>query len=257
MWVHNIDPVLFRIGFLEIRYYGLIYLLGILLGFLVLNYYRKKGKIELSKDELYDFVFWITAGVIVGARIFEIIFFEPGYYFSNPLKMFAIWEGGLSFHGGLVGALIAGYLFCKKKKIDFWKAADILAAPAVLALAFGRIANFINGELWGTVSNARWCVVFPRAGDACRHPWQIYAAAKRFLVFGFLVWLNRRAWSKGFIFWNFVFFDGLGRFLLDFWREEAVYLGLTMGQWLSVVMVVVALYFFKKNHKEDWKKIFH
>jgi len=255
MWIHNINPVLVSIGPLEIRWYGVVFLLGILLGLLALNYYRKEGKVELSKDELYDLIFWLTVGIVVGARLFEIVFFNLGYYMENPARVIAVWQGGLSFHGGLVGGFVAVYSFCKRKKINFWKIADVLSIPAVLGLAFGRIANFINGELWGTVSNIRWCVVFPGGGEECRHPWQIYASLKRFFVFGVLVWLSRERWQAGFVFWNFVLLDGLGRFVLDFLREGTHYFSLTMGQWLSIAMVGIALYFLKKNHKEDIRNL--
>ncbi len=259
MWVNNINPTILDLGPVEIRWYGLVYVFGALLVYWMLEYARKKGTLELSQKEVSDFVVWLLVGVLIGSRLFLILFYDLSYYLSQPWKMIAFWEGGMSFHGGLVGIVVACYLFCRKKNLIFLRMADILSAPLMLALALGRIANFINGELWGTVSNAKWCVAFPHASDGgtlCRHPYQLYDGVKRFVLFGWLLFLGRKTFTAGFIFWNFVLFEGLGRFLLDFFKDEFTYWIFTPGQWMSLVMVVVAVYFFWKNHKEDWKNVF-
>jgi len=259
MYVHSLDPVLVSIGPLEIRWYGLVYLLGALLAYWMLERARKKGVLDLDQKGVSDLVLWILIGMLVGARLFAVFVFNLPYYLSQPWwKVFAVWEGGMSFHGGFVGIVVAGYWFCKRRNVHWLSLADILSAPLMLVLAFGRIANFINGELWGTVSNARWCVNFKNTGggDICRHPYQLYEAVKRFALFGWLLWLGRTMFTPGFIFWNFVFFEGLGRFMLDFFKDEVIYFGLTPGQWLSIVMVVVALTMFVKKYKDDWKKVF-
>ncbi|MAG72778.1 prolipoprotein diacylglyceryl transferase [archaeon] len=252
MYIHNLNPTLLDVGPLEIRWYGLAYVLGFLLVVWWLN--KKKDQLGISKDDTWDLLFYIMIGVIAGARIFE-VFWEPSYYLSNPLNFFKIWQGGMSFHGGFVGIVVAVWIYCKKKQLDFWKMADILSIPAIFALALGRIANFINGELWGRAWDGSWCVNFKNTGggDVCRHPSTIYAAVKRFAVFGWLVWLSKKEWTPGFIFWNFVFFEGLGRFIVDFFREDTLWFSLTIGQWFSVVMVLVAICVFKTKYKKDCK----
>jgi len=257
MWVHNLDPVLLGLGGLEIRYYGLVYVMGFFISIWWMFYLRKKGKLELSKEEIWDFGFWLMLGVIIGSRVFE-IFWEPGIYLLRPWELLMIWKGGMSFHGGLVGIVIAGWLFCKRKKLNFGRIADILSLPTILALGLGRVANFINGELVGRISSVRWCVVFP-GYEECRHPSTLYAAGKRFLVFFWLGWLFFKEgvfkFKEGFIFWNFVFFEGLGRIIVDFYREDILYFGFSLGQWFSLVMVLAALVVFWKFYKEDWKKL--
>lgn len=259
MWLHNIDPVLFELGPLEIRYYGLAYLIGALLAYWMLERARRKGLLPLNEKEVSDLVVWLIVGVIVGSRLFFVLFYNFSDYLSQPWwKVFAVWEGGMSFHGGLTGIVLAGYFFCRWKKLNMLQVADVLSAPLMLALALGRIANFINGELWGTVSDARWCVNFRNTGggDSCRHPYQLYEMLKRFAIFGWLLFLGKGMFSPGFVFWNFVFFEGIGRFFLDVVKDDAAYWGLTAGQWMSIIMVCVAAYFFWTRHREDWKKIF-
>lgn len=254
MWVHNLNPTLLQLGPLEIRWYGLVYVLGFLLALWWLQNMRKKGSINLSKEEVWDLGFYVMLGVIIGSRLFE-VFWEPAYYLGDPLRLLRIWEGGMSFHGGLVGCVTGAWLFCRKRDVSFWKVADVLSAPAMLALALGRIANFINAELVGRAFSGEWCVIF-FPNDECRHPSTLYAAGKRFLIFGWLMWLSlRKTFKAGFIFWNLVFWEGLGRFIVDFYREDALHYGFSLGQWFSAVMVVVALCVFVYWYKEDWKKL--
>ncbi len=270
MWIHNLNPTLLKLGTLEIRWYGLVYVLGFFLGIYWMLQLSKKGKLNLnnnenqkdfqscpmSTDEIWDFAFYLMLGVIIGSRLFE-IFWEPSYYLSNPLNLLKFWQGGMSFHGGLVGIVLAAHLYCKKKRLNFWKVADILSVPAILALGLGRIANFINGELIGRVWQGKWCVVFPSYDELCRHPSTLYASGKRFLIFGWLVFLSlKKEFKAGFIFWNFVFFEGLGRFVVDFYRENSLFLNLSLGQWFSLVMIIGASYMFWKNYQEDWKNVF-
>ncbi|MBI2102675.1 prolipoprotein diacylglyceryl transferase [Candidatus Woesearchaeota archaeon] len=248
--------MLVHLGPLEIRWYGIVYVLGFFLAVWWMQQARRKEKLPLSSEEIWDFIFYLMIGVLVGARLF-MLFWQPEIYFSHPLNLFKIWEGGMSFHGALVGVIVAGWWFCRKKKLDFWTVADIVCVPAMFALALGRIANFINGELVGRIWNGRGCVVFPAYGDECRHPNMIYAFFQRMAVFGWLVWLSyRNKFKPGFIFWNFVFLEGLGRIIVDFFREDSLYWGFSLGQWFSLVMVLVAIWFFRKRHREDLKKIF-
>ncbi|MBT4539025.1 prolipoprotein diacylglyceryl transferase [Candidatus Woesearchaeota archaeon] len=254
MWIHNIDPTLVHLGPLEIRWYGIAYVLGFFIAVWWLNYLRKKGKFPLKKDEIWDLAFYLLLGVIIGARLF-MIFWEPQIYLKNPLNLLKIWQGGMSFHGGLVGIITAGYYYSKKKKISFLKLADMLSFPTMFALALGRVANFINGELVGRVTNSSICVVFP-GFDECRHPSTLYAALKRFLVAGWLLWLTLRTkYAPGFIFWNFIFWEGVGRFIVDFYREDTLYAGLSLGQWFSLLMIIVGIYVFIKKYRKDWIKV--
>ena len=245
MFVHNIDSVLLQIGPLQIRYYGLVLVFGFLATYYTLS--KSMHALGLTKDNVSDLVLYLIAGAILGARVFEILIWEPGYYFSNPLKMIALWEGGLSFHGGLAGVAIASYIYCRKKRLSLAKLSDILAIPAVFFLALGRIANFINAELVGTVTNLPWCVQFPGA-DSCRHPVQLYGALKRFIIFGVLLFIKKKPHKDGFIFWNFILLMGIGRFAIDFLREDARLLWLSAGQYMSLLMVIIALIVLKKYY---------
>lgn len=253
MWTHNLNPVLLSLGPLEIRWYGLVYVLGFFLSVWWLHYLSKKGRLKLTSDNIWDFAFYCMLGVLIGSRVF-MVFWNPETYLLHPLNLFKIWEGGMSFHGGLTGIVVAGYLYCRKKQLNFWELADALSFPTMLALALGRIANFINGELVGRVWNGTWCVVFPQYDEACRHPQVLYAAGYRFLISFWLLWLSfKEKFTPGFIFWNFVLLEGVGRFMVDFYREDILYSGLTLGQWFSVVMIIVAGYFLVRKYKREIK----
>ena len=255
MYIHNLNPTLLSLGPLEIRWYGIVYVVGFFLSIWWMFYLRKRGKLNLEKDDIWDFVFYSMLGVLIGSRVF-MIFWQPEIYLLKPWNLLKFWQGGMSFHGGFVGIITAAWFYCKKKNINFWKMADIMSVPTIFALALGRIANFINGELIGRIWNSKWCVVFPEYDNVCRHPSTLYAAGKRFIVFGWLIWLSFwKEFKPGFIFWNFVFFEGLGRFIVDFYREDVLHFGLSLGQWFSLVMVIVALWFFVKFYRKDWKRI--
>ncbi|MBS3118954.1 prolipoprotein diacylglyceryl transferase [Candidatus Woesearchaeota archaeon] len=253
-----INPVLLSLGPVEIRYYGLVYVLGALLTLWYLEHHRKKGSFPLTKEENYDFVFYLLLGLLIGSRLFE-VFWDPRYYLSNPLHFFEFWIGGMSFHGGLVGTALAGYLFCCKKKISIWQMADIVVIPVVFTLALGRLANFTNSELWGTVTNVSWCVYFPLAGEkiaaACRHPYVLYEALKRFAILGVLLFLSKEKFKEklkpGTVFLSFVILENLGRFFLDFLKEDSHYLGFTPGQYLAAILFFLGLYFMFKFWKKE------
>ncbi len=261
MFIHNLDPVILSLGPFAIRWYGLVYAVGFLGTILFLQYLRTQNKLPLTKDEIYDLVLYAMIGVLLGSRLFE-IFWEPTYYLTNPINILKIWEGGMSFHGGFTGIIIAVYLYAKKKKLNFLELADNFTFPTMLALALGRIANFINGELWGTITSSEktpWCVNFKNTGggDVCRHPQQLYAAAYRsILAMYFLLLTLKEKFKSGFIFWNFMLLEGIGRFIVDFWREDPRFLSLSLGQYFSAIMIVVAAIILIKNYRTEWKKIF-
>jgi len=242
----TLDPVLISLGPFEIRYYGLVYVIGFILAYFWLYRAAKLKKIQLDNDDLDQLLIYIMLGAIIGARLFHTIFWEPSYYLSRPLEILFLWKGGLAFHGGLVGVILGVWLFCRKmqkenKHISFFEVADILVVPAALALALGRIANFTNSELVGTVTNIPWCFNFS-GFDGCRHPSQLYAAFGRFIIFGILVWMSRAknlAKKSGFLFWLFILLFGLNRFIVDFFRQDLRLLGLTQGQFWAILLIVV------------------
>lgn len=242
----NINPELFSIGSLGIRYYGLIYVLGFIIAFFYLNYQRKKQKLELSKDQIYDLMLYLLIGVVLGARIFEVLFWQPSYYFNNLSQIIAIWNGGMSFHGGLVGAILSVYLFSKKNKISLKKLSDLLIIPATLALALGRIGNLLNSEIYGTVTNVSWCFNFQDA-IGCRHPYQIYASLAHFLSLFILLKMNKKENKEGYLFFLGLFLFGITRFILDFWREDLLYYGLNLGQYFSIPLILISLYYLRKK----------
>lgn len=259
MFINNINPILFRIGPFAVRYYGLIYVLGFVLGYFMLRYFIKKDKLKITEEQLDLYFIWLILGVIIGARLFEVIFYSPGYYFNNLPEIFMLWHGGLSFHGGLVGAALVTFFFCKKNKINFYDLADLLAIPAVLALFFGRIANFTNSEFYGKITTPQsvpWCVVFQKVDDICRHPSQIYEAIKNLFIFGFLLVYkhkkyNQKKYKKGTMFWLFVLLYGVLRFFITFLRvDPIVFIGLSIGQLLCLIMIITSSIFLWKIYKK-------
>ncbi len=240
MFVNDINPVLLKLGIFEIRYYGLVYVLGFLLVYFVLSSYRKNGKLELSENELDKYVFYLMLGIVVGARLFHVFLWDFKYYMNNLLDIFKFWEGGMAFYGGLSGAIFVTYIFFKKKKISFLRVADMVVIPAALMLALGRVANFLNGELVGIVTNVSWCVKF-KFSEGCRHPVQLYEAFGRFFIFCTLLFLNNKKRKEGFLFWTFLFLMGLLRFLTDFFRDDPRFY-LTLAQYFSLVILVISGY---------------
>jgi integrase len=175
-FTYNLQPDIFAIGPIHIRWYSLAYVIGFLLAYWILMRFAEKGRIKgLDRDKAEEFVIWLMVGVIAGARLLEAIVYEPAYFAQQPWKIIAVWEGGMSFHGGLLGAIVAAYWFCRKRKVSFYQMADLLVLPATIAIFLGRIANFINGELVGTVTNVAWCINYPGLAG-CRHPSQFYEA---------------------------------------------------------------------------------
>lgn len=250
MFVNNIDPILFSVGGLEVRYYGLVYIIGFLLAYYILIKAVEKNKINLTKNDIYDLIFYLILGVIIGARLFEVIFYHPAYYINNPLQIFAIWRGGLSFHGGLIGSVLVGFWFCNKKKIRFYELADILVLPLAFALFLGRLANFTNHELVGRITNVSWAVKF-RGYEKFRHPSQIYEALKNLFIFFILFNLRNKKFKSGTIFWLFLLMYSFLRFFIEFFRQpDTLYLGIPLGQLLSFVSFFIALFMLYKINKK-------
>jgi len=248
MFIHNINPVLLSLGPFQIRYYGLIFALGFILAAFILYYFAKKDEIEnFTQNDVTNFIVYLIIGVLIFSRLFEILFYEPAYYFANPAEIIAFWHGGLSFHGGLVGAIIVGLLYAKYKRVRFYDLADIIVFPAAIGLCFGRFANFINGELWGKISTLPWCVKFQNV-DGCRHPTQIYETFKNLFIFFILLGLRSFKPRKGFLFWHFILLYGVIRFFIEFLKPIGWYfLNLNTGQWLCLVMIAIAVTFIIKE----------
>ena len=243
----NIDPVFLRIGPVQLRWYGLMYMLSFIVGFFVLRRYAKYRKLNLSTDDLYDLLFYLILGVMVGGRLGYVIFYDLGSYLHDPLSVFAIWQGGMSFHGGFIGMILAAIWITRKKGWSFWEIADLVCAAAPIGLGLGRVGNFINGELFGRPSRVAWAMVFPEGGSAPRHPSQIYEVLlEGVLLFFILRWIYRKNFYRGTVFWAMLAFYGLFRFLVEFVREPDAQIGLdlgpfTRGQELTFPMLVVGM----------------
>jgi len=238
MLYHNINPIIANIGPFELRWYGLMYVLSFIYLYYMIAFIAKRKKVRLTRQDVEIFVLIETVALLVGARIFEVIVYNPGYYFLNPAKIIAVWEGGLSFHGGLAGMLIAGYYFCRKKKVSPMQMADVVVIPVGIALFLGRVGNFINGELYGRITDVPWCFKFQGA-EGCRHPSQLYEAAKNLVIFA-TMWLIKD-WKEpnGFFFALFLMMYGTLRFFIEFVREPELMVGmLTMGQFLCLIMII-------------------
>ena len=238
----NIDPVLFKIGFLEIRYYGFVYALGILL-----TYYYLKRKKVFDENQLDKFMLYLTVGMFLGARLFGIISQDPFVLFKDPLEFFMIWHGGMSFFGGFLGGLIGSYIILKKR---IFYIGDFVVVPVSFTLIFGRLANFVNQELVGRITDVSWCFNFSMA-DGCRHPYQLYSAFGHFLLFLLLILMSRRNDRRGELFWSFVSGYGLMRFLTDFFRENPTVFGLTGWQWISILFFLIGVYYLKKARHDN------
>ena len=252
-YIHNLSPFIFEWGFIKIGWYGLFYVLGFIFAYFWLLYMARIGRIKLSRQDIEEFIMYLLFGVVIFARLFYTFVYYPQIYLKNPLMIFAVWHGGLSFHGGLIGAVIAGLIFTKKKKLDFYNFADILVVPAALGLVFGRLANFINGELAGRVTDVSWCMYFKNY-EGCRHPSQLYESFKNLVIFITLFFLSSKKLAKGFLFWFFIIMYSVLRFFIEFYRTPDEQLGfivwgLTMGQVLNIIMFGIALFFILRLKK--------
>jgi phosphatidylglycerol:prolipoprotein diacylglycerol transferase len=253
-FVDNLSPVLIRLGPLQVRWYGMMYALSFFIGFYLLCYLAPKRGVPLSRDGIADLVLYLVAGVLLGGRLGYVLFYNLPYYVSHPAKIIAVWDGGMSFHGGLIGVTIATLIFSRKTHIRIWSIADLVIPIVPLGLFLGRLGNFINGELWGRPSNVPWAMIFPRAPlvhgvMVPRHPSQLYEAGLEGLLLFAVLWiLARRQRPEGLLLGTFLIFYGLVRCLVEFFREPDPQLGLiggaiSMGQLLSIPMILVGIGF--------------
>ncbi len=252
----NFDPVLISIGPLAIRWYALAYIVGILLGWLyarmlIRNEALWGGRAPLTVGNFDDFIVWITLGIILGGRLGYVLFYNPAYFAANPLEIVQVWGGGMSFHGGFAGCVIAVLLFARSAKVPVLSLGDLTCAVAPIGLFLGRIANFINGELWGRPTDVPWAFVFPGAGPLPRHPSQLYEAVLEGLVLFIVLAIAVRMGAlkrPGLTIGLFAIVYALGRSFCEFFREPDPQLGflwggLTMGMLLSIPLFLAGIAF--------------
>jgi len=242
------DPVAIHLGPLAIRWYGLMYLVGFALVLIVGRYaIRTRPHSTLDSRGLDDLLFYGILGVIAGGRLGYVLFYKLSEYLAHPLKVFAVWEGGMSFHGGLLGVIVAVWLYARRRGIPWLAATDFIAPLVPLGLAAGRLGNFINAELWGRATDLPWAMVFPNVDRVARHPSQLYEFALEGVVLFVLLWVYAaKPRPTGAVSALFLIGYGTLRFLVEFTREPDGFLGFlalgfTMGQWLSLPMIAAGV----------------
>ncbi len=247
----NIDPIAIQLGPIAIRWYALAYIAGLLLGWRLLLRLAQLPQAPMTRIDADDFVTWAIVAVILGGRLGYVLFYNPAYFATHPVEILFLWRGGMSFHGGLLGIIIAEVWFCRQRKLPLLAVADMVAVAAPIGLFFGRIANFVNGELYGRITDVPWAMVFPNGGPAPRHPSQLYEAALEGVVlFIVLYWLYRRPNVRakpGLTAGAFLVGYGMIRPLIELVRQPDAHIGLlglgtTLGQWLSVPVLAFGLY---------------
>tara|TARA_Y100000590_G_scaffold182733_1_gene208218 strand:- start:1078 stop:1887 length:810 start_codon:yes stop_codon:yes gene_type:complete len=269
MFIHNFDPILIDLGFLQIRWYSISYILGILIGWIYANRIIKSTTsneynfIQITTKQFDDLIIYLVIGIILGGRLGYVIFYNLDYYSQNLLEVFKLWHGGMSFHGGLVGVIISIIIFSKITKVNFFKFSDIVSCVAPIGIFLGRIANFINGELYGKITTLPWGIVFPNAGNLLRHPSQIYEAALEgiflFLIINYLALKKKFLYKTGYISGIFLILYSILRIFSEIFREPDIHLGLifnyfSMGTFLSLLTIIVGLFiilFIKKNEQNN------
>jgi len=250
----HLHPEIFRIGWFAVRWYSLAYITGILAGWwYVLKLIDRPGA-PMARRHADDFVFWATIAVIAGGRIGYILFYDLGNYLKNPLDMLKLWEGGMSFHGATAAVALAMWIFCRRNGLSLLRFSDYIACVAPIGLFFGRLANFVNGELWGKVSTVPWAIVFPNAGPEPRHPSQLYEAGLEglvlFIVLNLMFWKSKTArYQPGLLCGTFLTGYGAFRFFVEFFRQpdqqfNGTFFATTihMGQLLDLPMLIGGIY---------------
>lgn len=261
----SIDPVLVRIGPFELRWYALAYIGGLVFAWWFLRRLAGRppaGPRIMDARAVDDLMFWATLGVIVGGRLGYVLFYKPGFYLANPERIFALWQGGMAFHGGLIGVALAIVLFCRKRRVDMFSVGDLAACSVPLGLLLGRLANFVNGELWGRVSDVPWAMAFPGGGPLPRHPSQLYEAFLEGLLLLVVINLWRRKTGAldrpGELAGLFCAGYGLARFVVEFFRQPDAFLPdsgfpfgfVTMGQILSLPLIALGIWLILRARRQ-------
>lgn len=250
IYYHNLNPILLSFGPLSISWYGVMYVLGFICAYLLLKQFSKQKFLKLSIYQIETFLFYCFIGLLLGARLFYVLVYNFDYYLQNPLEMIAIWKGirGLSFHGGLLGIIMAAIIFSWRYQVSFWNIGDASVIVAPIGLFFGRLGNFINGELYGRlVTSGKWGVVFKDAGPFPRHPSQLYEAFfEGIILFGLMLFFKGKV-KKGQLISLFLIFYGIFRFCIEYFREPDsqlgfIFLTFSMGQVLCFLMVLSGVF---------------
>ncbi len=248
----GIGPVALHLGFFDLRWYSLGYLFGILLGYWLLTRLIRKPGAPMSRVHADDMILYATLGIILGGRIGYILFYQPGML-ATPLEVFKLWEGGMSLHGGALGTIFAIWLLAKRNGLSFLRVCDYIACCIPFGLFLVRLANFANSELWGRVTDVSWGIVFPNGGDLPRHPSQLYEAGAEGLLMAAILWplffKTDARYKPGFLFGMAALIYGCARFVIEYFREPDAHLlqfaertGLSMGQWLTIPMIILGLF---------------
>jgi len=246
-----IDPIALEFGPVVVRWYSLAYVIGLLFGWRYALTLVSKFKLSITRMHVDDFLLWATLGVIIGGRLGYVLFYKPSYFAQNIPEILAVWNGGMSFHGGAIGVLVATGVFCRKNKISIFSFGDLICAGVPIGLFFGRVANFINGELYGRQTTIPWGVIFPGAGPEPRHPSQLYEATLEgvilFAVIAVLVYRFNVLSRPGLVAGCFFLGYGISRFTVEFVREPDAHLGLifgpiTLGQILTIPLAIGGLW---------------
>tara|TARA_Y100000590_G_C15588486_1_gene965103 strand:- start:416 stop:1216 length:801 start_codon:yes stop_codon:yes gene_type:complete len=266
MMVHNFNPVFIDLGFFQIKWYSIAYILGIILGWLYAIKIIKNDKCTdktIKPSEFDDLIIYLIIGIILGGRLGYIVLYNFGYYSQNILEIFKVWHGGMSFHGGLIGVIVATYFFSKIKKVNFLKFTDIVACVTPIGLFLGRIANFINGELYGKASSMPWAIIFPETGNFGRHPSQIYEALLEgvvlFILINFFALKKKLLLKTGYVSAIFLILYSILRTFSEIFREPDQHIGyiysyISMGMFLSVITFLTGIFiifFIKKNEQNN------
>jgi phosphatidylglycerol:prolipoprotein diacylglycerol transferase len=240
----SIDPEIVRIGPVAVRWYGVMYLIGFASSYVLVRRQIRERGLALDRAFIDSLYTALILGLLIGARLGYVLFYDLSAYFSHPLDVFAVWKGGMSFHGGFIGSVIAGVWTCRRFNADSWMVSDLITVTAPIGIGMGRLGNFINGELYGRVTTMPWGMVFPNGGPLPRHPSQVYEIFLEGVVLFIVMWtLRSRVRTSGVLTALFILLYGLNRFIVEFFREPDVQLGFvighfTMGQVLSAGMVL-------------------
>ena len=248
----GLDPVALNLGFFAIKWYSLAYLAGILIGYWYLTVLIRQPGAPMARRHADDFVFYATLGIIVGGRLGYVLFYNPEI-FAHPLDVFKLWQGGMSLHGGTLGVIIAIWWMTRNAGLSFLRMCDYIACCVPFGLFFGRLANFVNGELWGKVTDVPWAIIFPTGGELPRHPSQLYEATLEgplmFAIMAFFFWRTNARYEPGKLFGIAALVYGAARFFCEYFREADAQLmefaqrtGLHMGQWLTLPMLALGLW---------------
>jgi phosphatidylglycerol:prolipoprotein diacylglycerol transferase len=256
----QIDPIIFSIGPLQVRWYGMMYVLGFIATITLVKYQIKKFDFKELEENFDNLNLVLIISLVLGGRLGYVFFYNFSYYMQNPSQILATWQGGMSFHGGLLGVLIGALIFCRKKDLDFWRVTDMYTVTIPIGLGLGRLGNFINAELYGRVTDVSWGMVFPGGGPLPRHPSQLYESILEGVVLFIILWILKEkqkppsSWAHGSMLAIFLILYGIFRIIIEFFREPDAHLGflaggVTMGQLLSSLMIIggIALFLIRKK----------